>query len=319
MKILTPLKGREYLSLLVESGAEELYLGYRDEQFEERFGSFTELNKMSSFTSANIDGREQAVDLCKKVKEMGADAFVTFNSVCYTPEQVLYIADSAELFKDVADGIIAADFQLISELDRRGIPVVVSTIAGIYNRYDIEFLRRFKNIKRIILPRELSLAEIESLSGIGDFEFEAFLMHNGCRFADSHCLGFHSRECGSVCAYLNNSNTVVRPIGTRPSFKEWSEFDLNHLSYLTYHREACGLCAIYRLFKAGVSAVKVVGRANIAEEIARSVRLVKQNIAIAKQCVSEREYLENMIFPEDRHTRCASGTNCYYPEVRFNG
>ena len=76
---------------------------------------------------------------------------------------------------------------------------------------------------------------IELLAGIQGFEYEAFLMHNGCRFADSHCLGFHSRGRGSVCAFLNNSNTVVRPIGEKPSFNECSEFDLNHLAYLEKH------------------------------------------------------------------------------------
>ena len=88
MKILTPLKAREYLKPLVESGANELYLGYCDVEFEKRFGELTELNKMSSFTSANVADKEQALALCREVRSTGAEAFVAFNSVCYTPEQV---------------------------------------------------------------------------------------------------------------------------------------------------------------------------------------------------------------------------------------
>lgn len=65
-----------------------------------------------------------------------------------------------------------------------------------------------------------------------------------------------------------------------------------------------------------VRTLKIVGRAAKQGEIAKSISIVKTNIAIAEQSSSRKEYLENMIFPSDTKT-CLMGLSCYYPEIRF--
>ena len=84
-----------------------------------------------------------------------------------------------------------------------------------------------------------------------------------------------------------------------------------------FHQTACGLCAVYRLLNAGVSAAKIVGRSDDSSFILRDIRAVARNVAIAQDCADEREYLARMHVPPERERCCADGLSCYYPEVRF--
>ena len=67
-----------------------------------------------------------------------------------------------------------------------------------------------------------------------------------------------------------------------------------------------------------IAAAKIVGRAEDEKKILKDIQLVQDNIEIAKQCCSEEEYLEKMIFPSERDHTCFRGNSCYFPEVRFN-
>ena len=69
--------------------------------------------------------------------------------------------------------------------------------------------------------------------------------------------------------------------------------------------------------KLGITAGKIVGRSDEWQNICEDIRLIKQNVEIAKQCQSEEEYLDKMIFPNGHEIMCKMGLSCYYPEIRF--
>ena len=68
----------------------------------------------------------------------------------------------------------------------------------------------------------------------------------------------------------------------------------------------------------GVNSGKIVGRADEQEFILSDVKLVKQNIEIAKNANSREVFLQKMIFPPYLEQSCNLGYSCYYPEIRFN-
>ena len=90
--------------------------------------------------------------------------------------------------------------ELVEIAKKYRINAVISTIAGIYNSDIAKFYWKL-GVERIILPRDLSVDDIERIvTSVPDVEYEAFMMRNGCTFSDSNCLGLHRSEKSAICA-----------------------------------------------------------------------------------------------------------------------
>ena len=56
MNIMVPIQNESLVNELVQAGTDEFYFGFKDSKWERRFGTFSEINRMSSFGSrANFD------------------------------------------------------------------------------------------------------------------------------------------------------------------------------------------------------------------------------------------------------------------------
>lgn len=163
----------------------------------------------------------------------------------------------------------------------------------------------------------MSLDEIEAIvRAVPGVEYEAFVMRNGCVFADGLCLGRHIEGRNALCwdvRHARREHYVAGP-GAAELDRALCE---NAQAYERFHHTACGLCALYRLMRAGVSTAKIVGRSDDSAYILRDIEAVVRNAAIARTCASEQEYLERMRVPPERARDCADALACYYPEVRF--
>lgn len=320
MKILVPLNNAECLKAYSQAGADELYLGFYDEKWFGRFGEYADINRMSGFKArANQYDFHEMTEVAKKVKSLGKDVFVTMNSNCYSVEQIEYIQEHyfSAVKEAGIDGLIVSDILLVKAAVEAGINVVASTMCGIYNR-DIAAYYRDAGMRRIILPRDLSLDEIASIcSSFDDMEYEVFFMRNGCVFSDSYCLGTHRRECGATCGFLRSH--PKRFVTDDLSFENRQANDTNDFLYNNhFHNDACGMCALYRMKEMGIGSLKIVGRADNYESVCEDIRLTRRNIELAKEAGSEREYLDHMEYPAHAQRKCMWGFSCYYPEVRFS-
>lgn len=319
MKILVPLSKIEYIDSYIEAGADELYLGFYDERWTAVFGDYSDINRMSGFGKrANPYSFEQILEVIKEIKNKGKKVFVTMNANGYSREQIQFMKNNyfPLLLELEVDGIILSDVNVIVEALNCGLRPVASTMCAIYNSDIAEEYYKL-GVKRMILPRDLSLNEILSIcKKIPEGQFEAFFMRNGCVFSDSYCLGMHRPECGATCTYTRYGSSKY--IHDYSDFKDYHDADLNDYLYRTAFRiDACAMCALYRLNEMGIASLKIVGRADEFEAICRDIRLTKRNIEIVKQSYTEQDYLNRMIFPEDFPKKCRMGTSCYYPEVRF--
>ena len=317
-KILVPLNNKARIKEFVDAGADEFYMGFYDEKWVQEFGDYTEINRMSGFKKyANPYTFEEVLEISKEIKSYGKDIFITINSASYSQKELDKLSKYfVELKKVGVDGVIVSTPELTLLAIEHGLTPVASTMCGLFNS-DIVGYYKSLGMKRMILPRDLSLDEIEGIiKSHPDVSYEVFLMRNGCRFSDSHCLGFH-REKGSVCGVLTRG--IYRTAALDGDFKTQHDFELNNKLYTTcFHgAAACGLCALYRFYKLNVSAYKIVGRSERPDDIIADVKMVKRNIEIIKNCSTEEEYLEKMIKPENAKEACKLGLSCYYPEVRF--
>jgi len=317
-KILVPLNNKLRLAELVEAGVDEFYMGFYDNAWTDTLGEYSEINRMSGFgTKANPYNLEEMLELARTVKSYGKSIFVTVNGAAYSQAELDKLGEYFRIFaREGIDGVIVSTPELTVMAKEAGVEPVASTMCGIFSSDTVSFYKKL-GMKRMILPRDLSMDEIEAIVGAHpDVCYEVFLMRNGCQFSDSHCLGFH-RSRGSVCGMLNMAKFQICSDGE--DFESRHNTELNHMLYTgCFHRAAaCGLCALYRFSKLGIGSYKVVGRSEQADGIIQDVRMIKENLKIAKECTTEAEYLEKMLLPENSFMACKMGLGCYYPEIRF--
>lgn len=320
MKVLVPLNNIEHMSDYINAGAGEFYIGFHDGQWNKEFGEYADINRMSGYKErANPNDFETVIAIIRQVKELGKLIYVTFNSSVYSKEQFPFLRNYIKRLKDAGvDGVIVSCVELVRIAKEENVPSVVSTIAGVYNSEIARFYAR-EGAKRIILPRDLSMDEIEKITKeVKDMEYEVFMMRNGCMYSDSNCLGFHRSEMCSICSSIIDAPNAINL--EKDSFKTRNDAELNDMIYRNhFHTYACGLCSLYRFVKMGITAGKIVGRSDEWQFICNDIELVSKNIEIAKTCESEEEYLEKMIMPDGRVVMCKLGLSCYYPEIRFKG
>lgn len=318
MKILVPLNSAEYLQGFVKAGADEFYIGFFDDNWTKEFGKYSDINRMTGFKKqANRYSFTEIEEIIEKVKSLDKRIYITLNANAYSREEIKFIEETYfnSFINSGVDGIIASDPNLVEALVKANISPIASTMCGIYNS-DIAKHYYLMGVKRMILPRDLLLDEIESIcTKLPDVTFEAFFMRNGCAFSDGYCLGLHG-ECGSTCEFIRNHKKRI--LTTYREFKDINSFDVNDYLYnRAFHRYACGMCALFRMNSIGVNSLKIVGRADMYEGICEDIRLAKENLDILSECESENEYLKKMKFPFNAHIQCMEGLSCYYPEVRF--
>lgn len=321
MNILVPMNHFEHFQSLYEAGATEFYVGFYDEAWKQKFGEYHDINRLSGF---GLTANQYSLnELCNWLRQMNSSEvrkkcsiYITFNAAAYSKDQIDWLKTYFDQLKQSGmDGVIVSNPELSMLAREVDVPAVISTIAGVYNASSVKIYQKY-GAKRIILPRDLSLQEMEQIvRQVPEMEYEIFLMRNGCTFSDSNCLGMHRKELCSVCGSLAQAKVQF---SYEMDFKTEHDVTLNHYLYShTFHEMTCGLCAIYRFHQLGVTACKIVGRSEEFEAICQDVRFVKRNIEIAQNCHSEKEYLERMIFPERKEEMCRLGFSCYYPEVRF--
>lgn len=318
MNILVPINDISVLKDYVNAGAREFYMGFYDEEWSKKFGKYSDINRMSGYGKrANCIPFSELPEVIRKIKENNADVFITFNSASYSEDELEYLRKYFKILADSdIDGVILSGPELMYYAKEEGLPIVISTIAGVYNS---DIVKYYKNngSKRIILPRDLSMEEIDTIiNSDTTMEYEVFIMRNGCKFSDSNCLGFHRTEMCSICANLDKCENNINIY--KDNFKKRSSMEMtDNLLRDEFHYFSCGLCGIYDFIRLNINAGKIVGRSDECSSVCEDIKLISKNIEIAVKCNSKEEYLEKMIFPKNRSVMCTNGLSCYYPEIRF--
>lgn len=317
MNILVPLNSEAHIDRFAELGASEFYMGFYDPDWNDRFGNYSDINRLTLFEkTANRYRLEDMQRITEKIHARGACLYITMNAPGYRAEQV----DVLELYMDRlaafgVDGIIVSEPELIEPVRRYGLKAVASTMCAVSHADQAAWYRE-QGIQRVIFPREMTVHEIQQiLHAVPDLEYEVFLMRNGCRYSDANCLGIHGGSEGALCYSLRSGDARYHVRGWAGDDFE-RQLQWTHRLFCTdYHEYACGQCGVYRFMQMGVRAVKIVGRLDNMDDIAEDVRLTAENIRIAETCGSEAEYLERMVRPGPVESFCRQGLSCYYPEI----
>lgn len=316
MNVLVPVNDRAALPRYVRAGGREFYMGFHDDAWHERFGDLADLNRMTGFQRlANPYSFDEVLSIADEMRRLGGKLYVTFNANAYSQAQLDFLYGYFERLAEAgAAGAIVSVPEAVRPASDAGLEAVASTMCGIYNERIARFYRDL-GCTRAIIPRDVGLSEIEGIvAAVPELEYEVFLMRNGCIFADGYCLGRHFRGRNALCWDVRDVEREFF-VDDAPELEQAARD--NNRVYGSFHRTACGLCALWRLERAGVAAAKIVGRSDDASCIVRDIEAVVRNGEIARACATEQDFLAQMFIPPDRAPTCRDGLGCYYPEVRF--
>lgn len=314
MNILAPINDAGHLLSLINAGADEFFFGFSEDADTEAFGKYFELNRMSGFGRyANRFTLDESVALVRQIAELGKSSYVTLNSSGYTEQACRRIRGYVDkLVNAGVTGCIVSCPELLEVVRECGGSAVISCVGTVYNEADVRFYKSL-GASRVILPRDLSMAEIAQLTErIPEMEFETFIMRNGCILSDGNCLGLHQFEHGGLCKDIRNAEK-------RFITDSADGLDALQATQKLYDdclfRYACAACAIYRMISVGITACKMVGRVDRPNQVLKDMFFISKNREIAMDCASEEEYLERMLLPDGYEQICSRGYSCYFPEI----
>lgn len=311
MKILAPLRHSNEVAPLLEAGADEFFCGLTPPGWESRFG-MAWANRRAPQSAGIPDG----ADFERIIALAGTrPVYVALNAPYYPPGAVDMLAAFGALLLDKgASGLIVADMDLLLALVETGHAshLHLSSLATCINARSAEFYRDL-GVSRVILPRHLTLNEIEAII-IPGLEFEVFLLNDGCVFEEGLCATTHA--AGAFCSLDGEGTEGISPETLeRYSFWKWT---LNHCGCRTsngYPLGPCGLCALPRLLASGIASFKVVGReASLARKEA-SVRIAARSLRLAQEGARPEEVRNAVVGVRGWPQMCEERHLCYYPDL----
>jgi putative protease len=312
MKILSPLRNVGEVGPLLAAGADEFYCGLAPPGWKKKFGSaWSNRRHPDSAGVLNEQGLQEIIQAAGKTP-----VYVALKLPHYPPAAVKMLTEfGGRLLHDVGVGaLIIADLDLLLALIEAGhaAQLHLSSVATSSNAGSARFFRDL-GISRIILPRHLTLAEIDRCV-INELDFEAFLLNDGCVFEEGLCATTH--DAGPFCL-ADGEGLKDMPAGLldRYAFWKWTQNNCGCSTSRGFPLGPCGLCAIPRLQAAGVSSLKVVGREASLERKYASVKLAVVARDIAGNDGSSQSIREATIALRGAASLCHETHACYYPDV----
>lgn len=314
MRIVSPVDNLAEALPLLAAGADELYGGYVPKGWSERFSDFASINQRT-FAGAQLESPEELAAIVALCRERGKRFSLTLNAPYYTDAQLPMILEVVE--QAVAAGvnaIILADPGVLRILKRQypRVEYHASTLAHLFNSSAIAFYRHL-GISRAILPRHLTIAEMEAIIAASPgMACDAFLLVGNCPNTEGLCTFHHSSPdkiwpCEipyQIEALHGEPSALLQKAMAQQG--SWSQSDRRH---------GCGLCAIPHLARIGIDGLKLVGRgAPPARKIAH-VRLVRQMLDLAEEEPDFATYRKEAMAAHRRNFAADCSRNvCYYPE-----
>ncbi len=207
---------------LLQDGIRQFYFGYISSDYLDTYSTQTSLNR-------RYRQKEQFLDLdaikitIDKIHQQNGIIYLALNS--FTSNEIMLSCSKElyDIFEDTVDGMIVANITIASMLKKQNYKkIVISNLFGVYTTDAVEFLKSQFDPMKIILPRDISLANIKTIVLANlDTDFECFLYGDNCRFSESFCFsehGYDSVGFGSLCSYSANEKVLIK--SALPTYKQ---------------------------------------------------------------------------------------------------
>ncbi|MBA4347848.1 MAG: peptidase U32 [Clostridiales bacterium] len=247
-EILSPVGGEEQLIAAVRCGADAVYLGGQN---------FNARRNAANFTETDL---QKAVSYCHA---RGVKVYVTVNTIVLDAELSALEEEADRIAQAGADAVIIQDMAVLRLFQTRypTLKRYASTQTAVHNIDGARFLES-AGFDSIVLARELSLTEIESICSAVSIQKEAFI---------------HGAHCMSVsgACYLSamlGGRSGNRGLCAQPCRLNWTSGD--H-SYALSLKDMSLLSHLQALAGTGVNSLKIEGRMKRPEYVAAATAACK--------------------------------------------
>lgn len=264
-ELLAPAGDWEALRAAVANGADAVYFGLTDFNARARATNFApdELPRVLEFLHArNVRG------------------YVTLNTLIFSDELPVVAGLLERIAAAGADAVIVQDLGLV-RLIKRMVPTLrvhASTQMTLTEPRGIAFVRDL-GVERVVLARELSLAEIERVTAATDMPVEVFVHGALCVAYSGQCLT--SEALGGRSANRGQCAQACRL--PYELLVDGAPRDLGDRSYLLSPQDLAAYDHIAALTAAGVAAFKIEGRLKGGPYVAATCQTYRRAIDAAVQ------------------------------------
>ncbi len=337
IKILSPLSRVDEVEGLVAAGADEFYCGVLPDDWRSKYSVAASLNRRQEDSS--ILGTSPHFNCFEDLKESitlahghNVSVMLTMNEHYYSQAQyddlLLYVD---EALKAGVDALIIGDIGFMVTLRERNIdiPIHVSTAGTVFNSESVRFYQDL-GASRIILPRHLTIEEIESLaSDISGIELEAFILNSRCANIDGFCTFQHgladlfsdeeTKKCYfNACMLTYNVGVYGDKVTLDPATKKRIPWERQSIwSALHIDDRPCGACALYEFDRIGLYGVKIVGRQNTMKKKIKDVTFLRTLLDFLSTDNPSKENFRKFsrnLYQKTYQWPCLV-FKCYYPSV----
>ena len=286
IEIMAPVGTWESLTAAVQAGANAVYFG------------IDKLNMRSQSTvNFTLDDLTRIVQICE---EHQMKSYLTLNTVMYDQDLHLLheLIDAAK--KNKITAVIASDIAAIQYAQSIDVEVHISTQVNVSNIDAVKFYAHFADV--VVLARELSLDQIAQIaSQIRDqnicgpsgkqVRIELFIHGALCMAISGKCyLSLHqnnkSANRGS-CLQMCRRSYIVSDKETN------QELEIDN-QYIMSPKDLCTIGFLDKILEAGVTVLKIEGRARPPEYVYRVVSCYKAGLEACLNGTFNQELIDNL-------------------------
>ncbi|MBN2523051.1 MAG: U32 family peptidase [Bacteroidales bacterium] len=270
IELMAPVGSYESLMAAIKAGADSVYFG---------------LNKLNMRARSAANFTENDLDKIMKIcNEHKVKAYLTLNIILYNNEleQAQKLVDLAR--ENGISAIIASDHAIINYARSRGVEVHISTQVNISNTESLKFYSDYADV--IVLARELNLDQVNKIykqinqqdikGPSGELvKIELFVHGALCMSVSGKCyLSLHeqnySANRGACLQNCRKAYTVTEQESGR-------ELDIEN-EYIMSPKDLCTIHFLNKILDAGVSILKIEGRARPPEYVYTVVKCYREAI-----------------------------------------
>ena len=283
---MAPVGSYESLRAAIAAGANSVYFG------------IGQLN-MRSASAANFTADDMA-EINRIAHENGVKTYLTINTIIYDTELELMhsVVDRAKA--EGVDAIIASDMSVILYAYHAGVEVHISTQCNISNSEAAKFYSQWADV--VVLARELSLEQIamvhkaiveQDIRGPKGELLKIEMFSHGalCMSISGKCyLSEHETACS---ANRGACRQICRRKYTLQDKDSGEMLDIDG-RYILSPKDLCTVDFLDKFIAAGVSVLKIEGRARGAEYVKRVVECYDLALQAIERGEYSREYAESL-------------------------
>ena len=298
MKFTVPVNAPQEVAELVAAGADELYCGFLDAWWIERYGNHDSATRRQG--AANIATLADLEATVRAARAHGTPIHLALNAR-YTEAQLDHLVKTCDAFERMGGtGIIASDLGLLWRLRAHsGLARILSILAVAQNTPTLHAFREL-GVSRVVLPRFMQPDEARMLlAAVPGMQGEAMAFFDKCPWVDGYCRHRHGVSYPMRDAAADDAG----PLYT---------FDTTYRTHACLRGKTtpanpypCAACDLPRFEEAGVAYAKLGGRGWPLAERLRALRFLKQAGAIEEPARKATLYRETFGVP----------CSCYYGDA----